>query len=264
MIFLIKRIVGTCLLLLVFYSLVPSDSEIVNARENFKYNIEDINCTAGVEEVFNIEVFIKEYSFDLTGYTTAKLNIRDKPSLDSNIIETLPFNTEIQYDNYNEDWAIISYNNVNCYISKKYISDNPAVYTSYKMPKNSGFKSYMSYKSITNKNSKQYKLQKRAYTGKYGIRMVDDRYCVVLGSYFDKEVGSYFDLILKNGTVIKCILGDVKSSVHTYEDNITSFNGCVSEFIVDSEHLKKTVKLSGDISNCNSKWNSPVKKIYFY
>lgn len=132
------------------------------------------------------------------------------------------------------------------------------------VPNNNGFKSYMSYKAITNKNSKQYELQQRAYTSNYGIRMVDDRYCVVLGSFFQKEIGTYFDLVLENGTIIKCILSDVKSSAHTNEDNITSLNGCISEFIIDSEYLIKDAKTSGDISNCNENWNSPVVKINFY
>ena len=134
----------------------------------------------------------------------------------------------------------------------------------YFIPQNRGFKSYMSYKEITNKSSKQYKLQQKAYTGNYGIRMVDDRYCVALGTYFQKEIGTYFDLVLENGTIIKCILGDIKASVHTKEDNITSLNGCVSEFIIDSESLIKVAKTSGDISNCNDQWKSPVKKINFY
>ena len=124
------------------------------------------------------------------------------------------------------------------------------------VPNNNGFKSYMSYKAITNKNSKQYELQQKAYTGKYGIRMVDNRYCVVLGSFFQKEIGTYFDLVLENGTIIKCILSDVKSSTYTMEDNITSLNGCILEFIIDSDYLVEAAKTSGDISNCNDRWKS--------
>ena len=147
---------------------------------------------------------------------------------------------------------------------KHYISDKPIKYTSYNVPDNSGFKSYMSYKAITSKNSKQYKLQQKAYTGNYGIRMVDDRYCVVLGSYFKKEIGTRFDLVLENGTIIKCILSDIKSSIHTKEDNITSFNGCVSEFVVDSNYLPNSAKVLGDMSHCNDRWNSSIVKINFY
>ena len=244
------------------------------AKEDSEQDI-DISYTAGVETVLNIEIPIKtpeekpiekpaEPTFDYIGYTTARVNIREEPSTESNVMNTLPFNIEIQYAEYNEEWVLINYENKYCYVYKKYIADSPASYTSYDISNSSGFKSYMSYKAITNKVSKQYKLQQRAYTGDYGIRMVDDRYCTAIGSYFQKEVGTYFDLVLENGTVIKCILGDIKSEKHTYEDNITSFNGCVSEFIVDSNHLIEEAKITGDMSKCNNNWNSPVVKINFY
>lgn len=276
---LIKGIIGTCFLLLAFYSLTSNDLEFVNAREEIEQSVEDIKFTAGVETLFDTKIEIEaesedtkgtevkveeDVSFDLIGYTTANVNIRKKPSLYSNIIEIIPFNTKIQYANYNSDWIIINYNETNCYVSKKYISDKAITYTSYNVPKNTGFKSFMPYKAITNKSSKQYKLQQKAYTGNYGIRMVEDRYCAVLGSYFKKEIGTRFDLVLENGAIIKCILGDIKSSKDTKEDNITSFNGCISEFIVDTSHLSNNVKALGDMSHCNDSWNSPVVKINFY
>ena len=56
-------------------------------------------------------------------------------------------------------------------------------YTTKAVPSNNSFKAYMSYTAITNTSSPQYKLQQQAYTGNYGIRMVDDRYCIAVGSY---------------------------------------------------------------------------------
>ena len=103
-----------------FYSLTPENTEFVNALEDFKYNIEDINCTAGVEDIFDIEVYIKEYSFDSVGYTTSRLNVREKPSMDSDVIEILEFNTEIKYDSYNEDWAVIKHNDTATVIMSGY------------------------------------------------------------------------------------------------------------------------------------------------
>ena len=89
-------------------------------------------------------------------------------------------------------------------------------YTIIDVPANSGFKSYMPYTAITSKNSNQYKLQHtEAYTGEHGIRQVDGRYCIALGSYFGKEIGTYYDLVLENGTVIPCILADRKADIHT-------------------------------------------------
>lgn len=271
MILFIKGIIGVCFLLFGLCSLPRNNSEHVNAREEIERRIEDIKLTAGVETLFSTEeaedvedTIEEDLNFELTGYTTANVNVREKPLLSSNVIEVMPLNTKIQYENYNQDWIVISHNDTNCYISKQYISDHPIKVKTYNMPENSGFKSYMPYTAITNKESKQYALQQKAYTGNYGIRMVDDRYCVALGSYFEKEIGTRFDLVLENGTIIKCILGDIKSSKDTKEDNITSFNGCVSEFLVDPDYLPNRAKILGDMSYCNDRWNSSIVKINFY
>ena len=124
----------------------------------------------------------------------------------------------------------------------------------------------MSYKAITNKNSKQYKLQKNnAYTGNYGIRMVHNRYCVAIGTYFNAPVGTYIDLVLENGTTISCIVAEIKSNRDTDADNIvTSHNGCVAEFLVDTKVLNENAKRDGDISSCRKDWNSPVTRIKVY
>lgn len=263
--YILKNFLIYCLIWLSFHYLSSIGMKGVNANESYENSIEDIELTAGVETLFDTEIPIeKKYSFDLVGYTTAKVNIREEPSLSSNIIEIIPLNTKIQYEVYNKDWVVINHNNTYCYVSQQYIANESVKYTTYDIPDNSGFKSYMSYKTITNKDSKQYQLQKKAYTGNYGIRMVDDRYCMALGSYFKKEIGTRFDLVLENGTIIKCILGDIKSSVDTKEDNITSFNGCVSEFIIDLDHLPNKAKILGDMSYCNDKWDSSIIKINFY
>lgn len=153
-------------------------------------------------------------------------------------------------------------------LCKKIVQDD---YISYRIPHNNGFKSYMSYKAITHKSSKQYKIQNEyAYTGTYGIRQVNERFCVAVGTFFQMEVGTYFDLVLENGTVIPCILSDVKDNKHTLSDNITTAsNGCVSEFITDIKCLPCKVRNNkgtgtGDISDCCAEWDSPVKEIRVY
>lgn len=139
-------------------------------------------------------------------------------------------------------------------------------YKDYAMPANKSFKSYMSYKALTSRSSQQYKLQQKyGYTGKYGIRQVDGRYCVAIGTFSDAKVGTYIDLILKNGAVIPCIVSDFKANVHTDSTNkVTRHNGCVSEFVVDMDSLNSSAKRMGDISYCNEKWKSSVKKIRVY
>ena len=200
------------------------------------------------------------------GYTTSSVNVREKPSTKSDILETLEFNTKVKYRECNKEWVEISYKNKSAYLYKEYVSVNEPTYIEYLVPKNSGFKSYMSYKAITAKSSLQYQLQyEQAYTGEYGIRQVNGRFCVAIGSYFTSDIGTLFDLILENGTVIPCILADQKADCDTDAKNIiTMHNGCMSEFVVDMLALDKTAKKHGDISYCNDKWNSPVKTIRVY
>lgn len=139
-------------------------------------------------------------------------------------------------------------------------------YNDFNVPSNSGFKSFMSYKTITSKSSKQYILQSRyAYTGNYGIRQVNGRYCIAIGTFSNATIGTYVDLILENNSVIPCIIGDFKAETHTDSSNIiTTHNGCVSEFIVDKSVLNRTAKQMGDISYCEQNWRSPVVTIRIY
>lgn len=151
--------------------------------------------------------------------------------------------------------------------TKSKVQKEPEItFIEYNVPKNNGFKSYMPYTAITSTSSKQYKLQKEyAYTGDYGIRMVDDRYCVAIGTAFNTDVGTYFDLVLEDETIIPCIVGDIKDDIHTKSDNITTkANGCVSEFIVDIKHLDKDAKKHGDMSYCHADWNNNVVAVRVY
>lgn len=109
------------------------------------------------------------------------------------------------------------------------------------------FKTYMSYKAITLKSSPQWKLQEKAYTGDFGIRMVDGRYCVALGSAWAREIGTKLDVYMDTGEVIKVILGDCKQDIHTDKTNrYGSRNGDVLEFIVDTAAMPKEVKNCGN------------------
>lgn len=131
-------------------------------------------------------------------------------------------------------------------------------------PKTDTIKSYMSYRAITSKSSRQYKLQNSlAYTDNNGLRMVNGRYCVALGSYYTTTIGQWVDIELENGEIIQGILADCKSNKHTDATNRICFDGSVVEFVVDTKTLDKTAKKMGDISYLNN-WNSKVASIKVY
>ena len=131
------------------------------------------------------------------------------------------------------------------------------------IPEHEDFKSYMSYKALTAWGQKD--LQDVAYDGTYGIRMVDGRYCVAVGTGCDTVVGDYITLVLENGVSIPAIVGDIKADAHTDSSRlITKANGCCSEFIVNTSLVEDSVLRSGSISNCTENWKSPVVEIVIH
>lgn len=129
-----------------------------------------------------------------------------------------------------------------------------------------GFKSYMSYRAICLNGSNELYLQRNyAITDENGLRIINNRYCVAMGTYFNLSIGQYFDLVLANGTVIPCIMSDTKSDKHTDSNNVyTVHSNCCSEFIVDTTYLSQNVKNRGNISYVFEEWNSPVVSVIAY
>lgn len=232
-------------------------------------------------EDIDIEGEVEDKVLVLDGWVgVERLDVVSEPSEYAILVGSLEFNERIQYEIYDENW----YKIVNCdldgYVPSQHILDsdtgyasyeqyrldNIIGYTSYDMPSTSGFKSYMDYRTITSTGSAQYRLQRSyAKTGDYGIRTIEGRYCVALGSYVKGSIGQYLDLVLENGAVIPCILADRKSDAHTDGNNVvTSYSGCASEFVVDSKSLDSSAKLYGNISACNSDWSSPVATVKVY
>ena len=264
-----KKIVQKLLFLTIVCSSTLYSSPVLGKDYHIKTGVavqeETTNLTAGVTniliKIIN-EPIIEEY---YEGWTTANLNVRREPSLESEILEVYSFNTLIKYSKYNEKWAKIQYKTEIAYVSLDYISNEKLNYKEYIVPKTSGFKSYMPYTAITSKSSPQYKLQCKAYTGDYGIRMYDGRFCVAIGTGFNANVGTYFDLILANGAVIPCIVADIKANNHTDSNNmVTKASGCLTEFVINSSKLHKEAKRMGDISYCCEEWNSRVEKVRVY
>lgn len=252
----------TALMLSTIICFTSPESKINNTIENFSCN--EVNVNVENENCNVLRSNTIEYS---TGYVKVdSLNVRKEPNTDSKILDILRYNEKIKYLDYGKEWVKVKYKKKFAYVNKKYISKKKMKYVDYSVPSYEGFKSWMDYRKIKMNGSEQKILQDDyAYTGRYGIRQVNNRYCVAVGSYFTTDVGRYFDLILENNEVIPCILADRKDDGDTDVDNIfTKKNGCATEFVIDEDSLNRPAREDGNISACTDKWNSPVKTIRIY
>lgn len=202
---------------------------------------------------------IEEY---VSVWTTKNIDIKKEPNIVSETIGSYNWNVEMPVTYIDNDWAKIK--GTEHYVYRDSISENPINFVDCDVPSNNGIKSYMDYKFITSKSSDQYKLQEAlAYTGEYGLRMVNGRYCIAVGSYYTTTIGQYLDIELENGNVIKAILADCKADIHTDITNRINPNGSVIEFVVETENLDNMARKMGDISYVNG-WDSKVVNIKVY
>lgn len=117
---------------------------------------------------------------------------------------------------------------------------------SYKVSKNMHFKSYTNYKCLS-RSSAQWKLQKKAYTDKNGLRKIGDDYLVAMGSYYTKHLGDRFKITLSTGKSFTVRICDFKANNDTNSTHQYTANGCMIEFYVDS-NLNSKARQMGDIS----------------
>lgn len=241
----------------------------------FEYNVDDMtltdlelkamyDCVVENTEDVELDVFPRDVDF-VTGWLNDTSNIRLEPSLESEVIEVLPIGTEILYCEADDTWNYIKLDETIAYVNNELVSTSEIkFYTEHYTPYSERM-SFMSYKSVTSTTSNQYKLQQIAYTGNFGIRQVNGRYCIAVGTAYTTQIGQYLDLLLENGVVIPCILADCKADIHTDETNrITVHDGSLVEFVVDVSSLESNAKLMGNIHYACDEWNSRVVKIILY
>lgn len=133
------------------------------------------------------------------------------------------------------------------------------------VPDQSSFKTFMSYRTIKNRTTKQYELQQDCTTSPEGLRTYNGYYTVALGTGFDADVGDYVDVELSSGNTLHCVVGDIKQDCHTDKTNKqVEQNGNVVEFIVDTKKLDPDVKKTGDISNVSEQFQGDVENIVVY
>lgn len=133
------------------------------------------------------------------------------------------------------------------------------------VPSNNSFKSYMDCSTITDTSSAQYALKYEYLSSASGIMVVEDRFVIALGSYYTTEVGCRVDLVMENGNVIPCIVGDCKADKHTDSMNRQhSVDKSVVEFIVATDNLSNEVRLHGDISYADERLMGEIDSIRVY
>ena len=143
------------------------------------------------------------------------------------------------------------------------------------------FLTYESYKSITRKQSKSYKLlnSNRAYTDSLGFRrykidekqfsvISDDDYFIAIGNYYKPKgsSGNRF-LLVTDKSMYTVIVGDEKDDRHTDKLNMFSWRpnnrGNMIEFIVDIKKLEKSVRTRGCVTaSKNEIINGKIQYIY--
>lgn len=136
---------------------------------------------------------------------------------------------------------------------------------------NSSFKTWMSYKAVTSKNSPQYKFIHTwgwcdsdgfmRCSGERDLGVEQDYYLIALGSYYGTSIGTKYKITLDTGRVFYGALADCKANQHTNSTNqYVPKNGNVVEFLVDTTKLNKDVKRTGS-ANVYMPLNGKIAKI---
>ena len=197
-------------------------------------------------------------------YSIGLINVRQKPTTESEILTQLEMNEPVEVYPSENGWNQLVFEDG--YIRSDLLNNNKINYEDINVPIKTITKSYMPLSAINSVSSDQYKVKVQAYTGDNGIAVVDGRYCVAMATYYGIEVGQYFDLILENGNVIPCVMCDVKSDAHTdtATHSYTVSNKCGSEFVIASvPQLKLAIGGMGSLSYIDG-WNSPVQTVRIY
>lgn len=105
----------------------------------------------------------------------------------------------------------------------------------------STFKSYMSYKRITETTSKQYALQLKSDTNSDGMRTTHDRVQIAIAGF---NVGDMLNIKLSSGNIVNVIVGDIKADTDCLHSD-----GSLVEFIVDVAKMDQNVRNSGNYND---------------
>lgn len=202
-----------------------------------------------------------------TMYTKTTVNIRDKPNIKSKIVGRVYWNEKVKViQKQNRNWYAICYKGRKRFISAEYLKRQKTGYRTYNVNGGTTFKSYEDASYITDNTSILQGKLKQKYHMDYnsGVYMIDNRYCVAVGSYFTKIVGTKMDLVLlyKNNThILKCIAADSKSDQDTNMNHSVHKDGSVVEFVVNNKYISDKTRMMGDVSYSGNIFRGKIKEI---
>lgn len=248
---------------------------VVCENEQTCSEIEVENDTSVTQPILEKEVFVPPET-DCVGYCSGDAGVKIMLNADINsdcigCIVSSDVDVKLNYAVIDDLWVYIEYQEISGFVLKnqirnfKYITET-AEYTDYFITFDNGFKSYMDYRKITDKSSRQWDYQQFAVTDEEtGIRKINDRYCIALGTGFNAPVGTEVDVNLENGNIIQCIVSEVKSDKDTDALNLYHLSdGSVIEFIVDENMVKTEVKAAGSLSKVSPEFKSKIISIRKY
>ena len=203
-------------------------------------------------------------------YAKTTVNIRAKPNTRSKIVGQLYWNDKVQIvRKINKRWYLVKYKKKNRYVCAKYLKRKRSKYRAYQSPSSNSFKSYEDADCITDSTKlAQGRLKKKYHLDKSGVYMVEDRYCIAVGSYYTKKIGVKIDLVLShNGRkrTLKCITADSKDDSDTVNNHRVHKDGSIVEFVVKSSALNKKARYTwGNISYAGKQFRGRIVEIRVY
>ena len=148
---------------------------------------------------------------------------------------------------------------------EKYLEDEKGV--TVEVPEGLGnIHTYMGWQCITAVSSNQYKLRTAAGMNfdEEGFAKIGDRYVIACTTTFG-NVGDFIDVYQKDGTILKCVIGDIKNQ---NDEGCTKWghdNGdCIIEFVVDKDMWysgNRGNHVNPGTPNCHPEWNQDIEKI---
>ena len=121
---------------------------------------------------------------------------------------------------------------------------------------------YMGWQCITSTTSTQYKLREKAGMkfDDEGFGKINGRYVIACTTTYG-TVGDYIDFYQEDGTIIPCIIGDIKNQNDAGCNKWGHENGtCIIEFVVNKDTWYSSGHANPGTSNCHPEWHKNLTK----